>query len=83
LLKIAEKYQKTAAQVLVRWGLQHRYIEIPKSAKKQRIEENANVWDFEIEESDMKKLDAMDEYLVTGISHPIRLTTDWDPTGTD
>ena len=52
--------------MLVRWGLQHGYVEIPKSTKKKRIEENANVWDFEIEEEDMKKLDDMDEYLVTG-----------------
>jgi diketogulonate reductase-like aldo/keto reductase len=81
-LKIAEKYQKTAAQVLIRWGLQHGYIEIPKSVKKQRIEENANVWDFEIDEADMKKLDAMDEYLVTGILLQSILTADWDPTGT-
>jgi len=66
LLEIAHKYNKTAAQVLVRWGLQHGYVEIPKSTKKKRIEENANVWDFEIEEEDMKKLDDMDEYLVTG-----------------
>lgn len=52
--------------MLVRWGLKHGYVEIPKSTKKQRIEENANVWDFEIEEEDMRKLDDMDEYLVTG-----------------
>jgi len=68
LLTIAKKYHKTAAQVLIRWGLQHGYVEIPKSVKKSRIEENAQVWDFEINESDMHALDAMDEYLVTGIS---------------
>jgi len=73
LLAIAKKYERTAAQVLIRWGLQHGFVEIPKSAKKQRIEENARVWDFEINEGDMQALDDMDEYLVT----------DWDPTGTE
>ena len=53
--------------MLIRWGLQHGYVEIPKSVKKQRIEENAQVWDFEIGDQDMKALDAMDEYLVTGM----------------
>ena len=67
LLEIAKKYNKTAAQVLIRWGLQHGYVEIPKSVKKQRIEENSQVWDFEIGDQDMKALDAMDEYLVTGM----------------
>jgi diketogulonate reductase-like aldo/keto reductase len=72
LLEIAKKYNKSAAQVLIRWGLQHGYVEIPKSSKKQRIEENTQVWDFEIAEGDMKALDAMDEYIVTGISRHCR-----------
>jgi diketogulonate reductase-like aldo/keto reductase len=65
LLEIAKKYKRSAAQILIRWGLQHGYVEIPKSGRQERIKENANVWDFEIEEVDMKKLDDMDEYLVT------------------
>lgn len=65
-MAIAKKYERTAAQILIRWGLQHGYVEIPKSTKRERIEENTAVWDFEIDESDMKELDAMDEYLVTG-----------------
>ena len=84
LLNIARKYDKTAAQILIRWGLQHGYVEIPKSVKKQRIEENAKVWDFEIDEQDMISLDAMDEYLVTGTYlWSLSLSSDWDPTGTD
>jgi diketogulonate reductase-like aldo/keto reductase len=85
LLEIARKYNRTAAQILIRWGLQHGYVEIPKSVKKFRIEENAKVWDVDIEADDMATLDAMDEYLVTGkSSRPIPcLMTDWDPTGTD
>jgi methylglyoxal/glyoxal reductase len=67
-VKIAKKYDKSVTQVLLRWGLQHGFVEIPKSARKSRIEENAKVWDFEINKDDMKALDAMDEYLVTGSS---------------
>jgi diketogulonate reductase-like aldo/keto reductase len=84
-LEIAKKYEKTAAQVLIRWGLQHGYVEIPKSVRKQRIEENTQVWDFEIDDKDMKKLDAMDEYLVTGLSFFVlsdhRLGPNWDKLG--
>ena len=84
LIEIAKKYNKSAAQVLIRWGLQHGYVEIPKSVKLHRISENSKVWDFEIDDKDMKALDAMDEYLVTGISLVyLKLMEDWDPTGTD
>jgi diketogulonate reductase-like aldo/keto reductase len=58
---IAENYNKTNAQVLIRWGIQHGNIVIPKSSHKERIEENIDVFDFEISEQDMKKLDALNE----------------------
>ncbi|CAI2165198.1 16702_t:CDS:2 [Funneliformis geosporum] len=70
LVKIAQKYNKTSAQILIRWGLQHGYITLPKSINKDRIIENVNVYDFEIEEDDMESLDKLDQHLVTG----------WDPT---
>lgn len=71
LLEVAKKHGKTAAQVLVRWSLQHGYICIPKSVKRARIEENRDVFDFTLDEGDMRRLDELDEYLVT----------DWDPIG--
>ncbi|KAF3047262.1 hypothetical protein E8E11_002835 [Didymella keratinophila] len=55
-------------QLLVRWSLQHGYVPLPKSVKKERIVENSQVGGFEIEESDMKTMDGLDEYLVTGKS---------------
>ncbi|CAG8655445.1 2116_t:CDS:2 [Gigaspora margarita] len=60
LTGIANKYGKTPAQILVRWGLQHNFVILPKSTKLERIIENANVFDFEIKKSDMETLDAWD-----------------------
>ncbi len=56
---IARKYAKTPAQVMIRWSLQHGVIPIPKSSRKERIIENAAVFDFQIEENDMKLLDSL------------------------
>jgi len=66
LVKIAESYNKSSAQILIRWGLQHGYVTLPKSINIDRIIQNANVYDFEIGDDDMKVLDALDEYLTTG-----------------
>jgi diketogulonate reductase-like aldo/keto reductase len=57
IAKIAEKYAKTPAQIMIRWSLQHGLIAIPKSSNKKRIFENAKVFDFHIENDDMKFLD--------------------------
>ncbi|HEY7320456.1 MAG TPA: aldo/keto reductase [Candidatus Binatia bacterium] len=54
---IAGKYGKTPAQIMIRWSLQHGLIAIPKSSNKQRICDNAKVYDFHIESGDMKVLD--------------------------
>ena len=67
---IAAKHGKTAAQVLIRWGLQHGFVEIPKSGDPARIEENADVFDFALTAAEMKTLDALDE----------QLHVTWDPT---
>jgi diketogulonate reductase-like aldo/keto reductase len=57
IAKTAKKYGKTPAQILIRWSLQHGLVAIPKSSNKERIMENANVFDFQIEDADMKLLD--------------------------
>lgn len=70
LVRIAEKYSKTSAQILIRWVLQKGVAVIPKSSRKERIEENARVFDFEISPEDMKTLDSFNE----------DYRTSWDPT---
>jgi methylglyoxal/glyoxal reductase len=56
---MAEKYGKTAAQILIRWNLQHGNVVIPKSTSHHRIKENWNVFDFNISEHDMTEIDKL------------------------
>lgn len=59
ILSIAAGYDKTAAQVMIRWGLQHGIHTIPKSVRRERITENADVFDFALSDEDMRRIDAM------------------------
>ncbi|KAK0704586.1 aldo-keto reductase-like protein [Lasiosphaeris hirsuta] len=61
LARLAGKYGKSQAQVLVRWSLQKGYIPLPKSATPERIRENADVYDFELTEDEVGELET-DEY---------------------
>lgn len=66
IVELAKKYSCTSGQLLVRWSLQHGFVPLPKSVRKERIVENASIEHFKIDEADMKKMDDLDEYLVTG-----------------
>jgi diketogulonate reductase-like aldo/keto reductase len=57
---IAEKYDKSPAQVMLRWGLQQGRSVIPKSTKASRIAENIDVFDFDLTADDLSALDALD-----------------------
>ncbi|GIP45740.1 2,5-diketo-D-gluconic acid reductase [Paenibacillus sp. J45TS6] len=60
LVAIAEKYNKTVAQVILRWLTQRGVVAIPKSVHKERIIENFNIFDFEINQEDMDKITELD-----------------------
>ncbi|KAI7978600.1 hypothetical protein EIK77_006935 [Talaromyces pinophilus] len=86
IVSLSEKYGCTAAQLMVRWSLQHGYVPLPKSTKKDRIVANAQVEGFEIDSADMDTMDGLDEYLVTGktfsfnhIKSKLTRKSDWDP----
>lgn len=70
LVKLAEKYQKTQAQILINWSLAKGFITLPKTTTIERLTPNLEAGDFKMEAEDIKLLDAKDEYLTTG----------WDPT---
>lgn len=60
LTEIGKKYGKTAAQTALRWNVDRGVVVIPKSVHKERIQENMNIWDFKLDEEDMKKIEALD-----------------------
>lgn len=61
LLEIGEEHNKTAGQIALRYLTQNGICVIPKSSKRSRMEENLNIFDFELTEEDMKKIAALDE----------------------
>jgi diketogulonate reductase-like aldo/keto reductase len=69
LAEVARKYSKSPAQILIRWALQKGVVVIPKSTRKERIKQNAEVFDFAISKGDLSVLDSFDQ----------GLRTSWDP----
>ena len=59
LLALATKHGRSAAQILGRWCVQKGFIYIPKSLKRERMVENMNVFDFELDAADLNRLDAL------------------------
>jgi len=70
LVTIADKYEKSPAQILLRWGLQQQAVVIPKSEQRDHLAENAQVFDFSITRDDMDALNGFNEGL---------RTSGWDP----
>ena len=60
LTKIGEKYGKSAAQVALRWNVQRGVIVIPKSVHKERMEQNIDIWDFQLSDEDMAEIAKLD-----------------------
>jgi len=59
--QLAEKYNKTAAQIILRWNYQQDVVTIPKSTHQQRIIENTKITDFELSNEDVQKIQKMDK----------------------
>ena len=70
LTDLAKKYNKTSAQIMLRWCVQKGFVVLPKSVTLSRIEENFEVFNFEINDSDMTKLASLNN----------NYRTCWDPT---
>ena len=56
---VAERLDRTHAQVMLRWALQRDIVVIPKSVRRERLEENARVFDFTLDDEDMAALDGL------------------------
>ncbi|MNS88828.1 Glyoxal reductase [compost metagenome] len=69
LVSIAKKYNKSVAQVVLRWLTQREVVVIPKSVRKERIVENFNIFDFELSGQDMDSIAALDTKVSLFFSH--------------
>lgn len=77
LVAIGEKYGKTAAQVMLRWNIQRGVVVIPKSVHVERMEENFNIFDFELTTKDMDAIAAMDTATSSFFSHTDPGMVEW------
>ena len=66
LLKIAEKYNKTPAQIILRWDIECGIVTIPKSSNAQRQKQNINIFDFSLTIEDIRAIDNINENERTG-----------------
>ncbi|HIT27318.1 MAG TPA: aldo/keto reductase [Candidatus Ornithoclostridium excrementipullorum] len=77
LSKIADKYGKTTAQVILRWHLQRGVIVIPKSVHKDRMKQNLDVFDFELSADDMAAIASLDRNTSSFFSHTDPAMVEW------
>lgn len=61
LVEVSKKYNKATQQVLIRYALQKGWVPLPKTDTEERIAANADVFDFNISEEDMRTLDSLDQ----------------------
>ena len=69
LLSIAARHKRSVAQVVLRWLTQRGVIAIPKSARKERIKENFNIFDFELSAEDMAAIATLDKNTSSFFDH--------------
>jgi len=61
LLKLADRYNKTPAQIVLRWSIQQGFIPLPKTTSRERMLENADIFDFELTEEDIEQMKVLEE----------------------
>jgi 2,5-diketo-D-gluconate reductase A len=69
LLAIGSQYNKSVAQVVLRWLIQRGIVAIPKSVRKERIAENFNIFDFKLSDEDMNSIESMDTKVTSFFDH--------------
>jgi len=69
LTEIGAQYGKTAAQVILRWLMQRNIVTLAKSVHKDRMQENYDIFDFELSDEDMERISAMDEKKTLFVDH--------------
>lgn len=77
IAEIAKKYNKSVAQVILRWEIQRDIVVIPKSVHIERMRENFNVFDFELTKSDMKTIATLDKNQSSFFSHTDPNMVEW------
>lgn len=77
LKAIGEKYGKTPAQVMLRWHIQRGIVVIPKSTHIERMEENFNIFDFELTAEDMEAIASLDKNQSSFFSHTDPNMVEW------
>ena len=69
LVEIADRYQKSVAQVILRWLIQRNVVVLAKSVKKERMIQNIDVFDFELSDEDMKRISQLDKQESSFFNH--------------
>lgn len=77
LQKLGDKYNKTVAQVILRWQLQRGIVVIPKSTHKERMTQNLDVFDFTLTDEDMQDIAALDTKTSSFFSHQDPAIVEW------
>ena len=77
LLDIAKKHQKSVSQIILRWHLENHIIAIPKTTHLDRMQENIDIFDFQLDEEDKKQIEQLDLGYSEIIDHQNYMTAKW------